>query len=205
MSNSNLMGLIPVSDGWLSQKFSAGHKGLDIGWHNIEKCDVRAWNDGEVIAYGADAAKAWFIVLKHDNGQLSGYWHLDKCPVLHNGDRVKKGQKIGIRGNSGKASGTHLHFLLTDAYDPAHYSYNTMIAHTIDPLPWLYRLKTDVSFVPGADGFNLLDLPLETREIDPEAVKKAMNESIKALLERVYGELGFNVEQYTLSYKLKGK
>ena len=205
MSNNLMMGLIPVSDGWLSQKFSSGHKGLDIGWHDIEKCDVRAWNDGEVVAWGADAAKAWFIVLKHDNGQLSGYWHLDKCPVLHNGDKVKKGQKIGIRGKSGKASGTHLHFLLTDAYNPVHVSYNTMIAHTIDPLPWLYRLKTDVSYVPGADGFNLLDLPLETREIDPEAVKKAMNDSIKELLEKVYGELGFNVEQYTLSYKLKGK
>lgn len=203
--SSNLMGLIPVNDGWLSQKFGPGHKGIDIGWHNVGKCDVRAWNDGEVIAYGADAAGAWFIVLKHDNGQLSGYWHLDKCPVLHNGDKVKKGQKIGVRGSSGNSSGIHLHFLLTDAFNPVHYSYNTMIAHTIDPLPWLYRLKTDVSYVSGVNGFNLLDLPLETREIDPAALKKVMNDSIKELLERVYGELGYDVKEFTLSYKLKGK
>lgn len=199
------MGLVPVADGWLSQKFSASHKGIDIGWHDIEHCDVRAWNDGVVFAYGADAAKAWFIVLKHDNGQLSGYWHLDKCPVLHNGDKVKKGQKIGIRGKSGKASGTHLHFLLTDAYNPVHYSYVTMINHTIDPLPWLYKLESDKGFVSGADGFNLADLPLETKEIDPEAVKKVINGSVKDLIAKTFSELGYDLENFKISYILKGK
>lgn len=201
-----MQGLIPVADGWLSQKFDkAKHKGIDIGWHDVEHCDVRAWNDGNVFAWGADAAGAWFIVLKHDNGQLSGYWHLHQCPTVKTGQRVKKGEKIGLRGNTGYSGGTHLHFLLTDDFNPQKYNYNVMLAHTIDPLPNLYRLATDIGFVAGVDGINLTDLPLETVQIDPEALKKVTNEAIKELLVKVYGEIGYDVKNFKITYTLKEK
>ena len=81
-------GLLPVPEGWVSQKFSASHKGIDIGWCDVEYCDVRAWNGGYVIARGLDAAKAYFCVIKHDNGQVSGYWHLKDMPVVSVGQKV---------------------------------------------------------------------------------------------------------------------
>lgn len=206
MSNEKMSGLIPVSDGWLSQKFNKSkHKGIDIGFHAVEHCPVRAWNDGTVFAWGADAARAWFVVLKHDNGQLSGYWHLKNCPKVITGQHVRRGDVLGLRGNSGNSSGTHLHFLLTDCFDPEKYNYNEMLNHVIDPLKWLYRLESDTSYVPGVDNINLLDLPLQTKEIDPEALKKVIDANVKNLITNIFNEVGYNVNEYSLVYKIERK
>ena len=197
---SKIMGLLPVTEGWLSQKFSSSHKGIDIGWCNIENCPVRAWNDGFVIARGLDAAKAYFCVIRHDNGQESGYWHLKELPSVSVGQKVKKGETIGIRGKSGKATGTHLHFLLTDENAPSGYDYNGMIAHTIDPLPWIFRNASDG---PLKDG--LQDLPLEAAEIDAEALKTIINKHLRSMTEDVFDQLGYKVKNWKLTYSVKAK
>ena len=194
------MGLLPVPEGWVSQKFSSSHKGIDIGWCDVENCIVRAWNDGYIIARGLDAAGAWYCVIKHDNGQISGYWHLKDMPVVSVGQKVSKGEKIGIRGKSGKATGTHLHFLLTSDYNPGGYNYADMIAHTIDPLPWLFRNASD-----GPLKDYLSNLPLEAAEIDAEALKKVINDNIRSMTEKIFDQLGYKVKNYKITYSVKAK
>lgn len=194
------MGLLPVPEGWVSQKFSSSHKGIDIGWCDVEYCDVRAWNDGVVFARGLDAEKACFCVIKHDNGQLSGYWHLKDMPIVKNGETVKKGQKIGTRGHTGKAFGTHLHFILTEAYNPTTYSLNSMESHAIDPLPWLFKNASD-----GPLKDYLTNLPLEAAEIDAEALKKILNNQIRSMTEAVFDQLGYKVKNYKITYSVKAK
>lgn len=194
------MGLLPVPEGWVSQKFSSSHKGIDIGWCDLENCPVRAWNDGYVLARGLDAEKAYFCVIRHDNGQVSGYWHLHKLPSVSVGQNVKKGDVIGLRGKTGKASGTHLHFLLTSDYNPGGYNYSDMIAHTIDPLPWLFKYASD-----GPLKDHLTDLPLEAAEIDAEALKKVINDQIRKMTEAVFDQLGYKVKNYKITYSVKAK
>jgi murein DD-endopeptidase MepM/ murein hydrolase activator NlpD len=48
-------------------------------------------------------------VIDHENGFWSLYGHLKRATVKE-GDRVKKGDKIGVQGNTGKSAGEHLHF-----------------------------------------------------------------------------------------------
>ncbi|HEX7846018.1 MAG TPA: M23 family metallopeptidase [Chitinophagaceae bacterium] len=52
-----------------------------------------------------------FITIKHDDGSVAHYWHLQKDGVLVNiGDTVKAGQLIGLSGNTGYSAFPHLHF-----------------------------------------------------------------------------------------------
>ncbi len=69
---------------------------------------VRAVEDGTVVL----ADNLYFIgngvVLDHGNGVVSVYAHFSKTKVKP-GDKVKRGQVIGLAGASGRASGPHLH------------------------------------------------------------------------------------------------
>lgn len=53
------------------------------------------------------------IVIQHEDGSRSGYWHLKHNGALVNvGDTVKQGQLIAMSGNTGYAAFPHLHFLV---------------------------------------------------------------------------------------------
>lgn len=138
-------GLFPIWSGWISQEYSSSHKGIDIGWlmKDGENLPVRAWKSGTVIASGTDTAGGVYVVIRHEDNQWSGYWHLVKGSNIANGTVVKQGQTIGKRGNTGQSSGTHLHFLITRTGMPTLYTYNKMVANTVNPIPLCYKYKTD--------------------------------------------------------------
>lgn len=53
------------------------------------------------------------IVLQHDDGTRTGYWHLLQNGALVNvGDSVKQGQVIGLSGKTGYSAMPHLHFMV---------------------------------------------------------------------------------------------
>jgi murein DD-endopeptidase MepM/ murein hydrolase activator NlpD len=58
-----------------------------------------------------DRAKGYgnTILLKHSHKFKTRYAHL-KSIIVKEGERVLKGQKIGVQGRSGNATGEHLHF-----------------------------------------------------------------------------------------------
>ncbi len=52
-----------------------------------------------------------YIYIQHSDGSVACYWHLQKDGVLvQPGDRVEKGQPIGLSGNTGYSAFPHLHF-----------------------------------------------------------------------------------------------
>lgn len=52
-----------------------------------------------------------YISIKHNDGSVAHYWHLQKDGVMVNvGDTVKTGQWIGLSGNTGYSALPHLHF-----------------------------------------------------------------------------------------------
>lgn len=139
-------GLFPIWSGWISQEYKPGtHKGIDVGWLSVDGANLpcRAWKSGTVIASGTDAAGAYYVVIAHENNQWSGYWHLVKDTNIAKGTKVKQGDKVGVRGNTGLSSGIHLHFLITSEGMPATYNYNTMVNNTVNPIPLCYKYKTD--------------------------------------------------------------
>ena len=60
------------------------------------------------------------IVILHPDGTLGYYVHLDyKGSFVKEGEKIKKGQKIGISGITGYTSGPHLHFVVRKENDIA--------------------------------------------------------------------------------------
>lgn len=96
------------------------HYGLDV---KVQRGDtIRAAFDGKV-RYVSYQRRGYgnYVVIRHANGLETLYAHLTKKLVDEN-EVVKAGDPIGLGGNTGRSTGTHLHFetrLLGKALDPA--------------------------------------------------------------------------------------
>ncbi len=84
------------------------HAGIDIGSPQYQ--EVVAALDGEVIyADPTQGGLGKAVVLRHGNGLQTVYAHLSII-IAHEGDTVRQGQPIGGVGETGRATGPHLHF-----------------------------------------------------------------------------------------------
>jgi len=99
----------PVSNYRLSSKYGSrwgrSHKGIDLtGDKGIKAADA-----GQVEFVGIKNGYGNTIIIDHKNGFKTLYGHLNSYGVSK-GDKVDKGDKIGIMGNTGRSTGVHLHF-----------------------------------------------------------------------------------------------
>jgi hypothetical protein len=85
----------------------AVHLGFDLS--DVQNGPVQAANDGKVV-YAADLGiYGNCVVLDHGYALQSLYGHMRQINVKV-GDMVKKGQSMGIAGQTGLAGGVHVHF-----------------------------------------------------------------------------------------------
>lgn len=97
------------------------HYGTDFAADSGDS--VSAFADGYVYAAGESDSYGKYLILTHEGGFASLYAHLSEF-VAHEGDMVKRGQTIGRVGQTGNATGPHLHFelFLNDVYiNPEYY------------------------------------------------------------------------------------
>jgi murein DD-endopeptidase MepM/ murein hydrolase activator NlpD len=66
---------------------------------------------GVVVFSGWHNGYGNYVCVKHDSGFESRYGHLSKC-FVRKGLRIKQGQRIGLVGQTGVATGPHLDFQL---------------------------------------------------------------------------------------------
>lgn len=84
------------------------HNGLDLKV-NVGDTIVAAF-DGKVrIVKYERRGYGKYVVIRHDNGLETVYGHLSKQLVEEN-QLVKAGEIIGLGGNTGRSTGSHLHF-----------------------------------------------------------------------------------------------
>lgn len=86
------------------------HKGLDVKVYTGDT--IYAAFDGKiriVADQGRRVGYGKYVVIRHDNGLETIYAHLSKQLVKVD-EYVKSGQPIGLGGNTGRSSGSHLHF-----------------------------------------------------------------------------------------------
>ncbi len=83
------------------------HRGIDFKKKNEGK--VMASNHGKVIYVGEKRIRGKIILINHGCFIITSYWHLSAIKVKQ-GQVVKKGQVIGLIGESGLATGPHLHW-----------------------------------------------------------------------------------------------
>ena len=107
----------------------AGHDGVDFALPI--NTPIIAADDGEVVFAGSDGPYGFTVILKHSFGQTY-YGHLSSSLVQLK-QKVIKGEKIALSGNSGLSLGSHLHFALRRAdYDDQNGYYGKT-----DPVPYL--------------------------------------------------------------------
>jgi len=83
------------------------HTGIDI--IAPEGSPVRATNNGKVILTDDLFFSGNSIILDHGQGLYTMYFHLSKF-LVKVGQKVGKGDIIGLMGSTGRASGPHLHW-----------------------------------------------------------------------------------------------
>ena len=83
------------------------HLGFDLA--KTANSPVLAANDGKVIHAQYLGIYGNCVILDHGMGVQSLYGHLSAFQVRE-GDEVRKGQQIGVSGQTGMAGGDHLHF-----------------------------------------------------------------------------------------------
>ncbi|WP_428564152.1 MAG: M23 family metallopeptidase [Solidesulfovibrio sp. DCME] len=111
-------GYITSGFGARSSPFGRGgdyHNGVDIKVPSGSP--VSAAGAGRVTEAGTMSGYGLRIVVAHDFGLETVYAHLQKIEVKP-GQEVKRGQRIGLSGNSGRTTGAHLHYEVRAAGTP---------------------------------------------------------------------------------------
>jgi hypothetical protein len=84
------------------------HNGVDLaGW---PRTPIVATADGTIAKVTADKRLGNYVKIDHNNGLYTLYGHLHSKPNLKIGSKVKRGDKIGEMGATGRATATHVHY-----------------------------------------------------------------------------------------------
>lgn len=84
------------------------HQGIDIGVGSDNR--ILAAAGGRVYQVGYSPKTAGnYVLIKHPSGKTTSYSHMSRVDVKQ-GDNVKQGDRIGMKGSTGSATGPHLHF-----------------------------------------------------------------------------------------------
>lgn len=116
------------------KKYTDIHKGIDLVANpKNNNAKILCCGDGVVTAfrkYGQNGDNTGcFVRIKHDNGLYSLYYHLKSGSLrVKTKDKVKKGDVLGVIGNTGLATGIHLHFQVdkgssSSAINPKDYAF----------------------------------------------------------------------------------
>jgi len=95
--------------GKISQRYSWYHKAVDIA--NKDRPGIVAAQSGTVVTSGWGGGYGNYIVIDHGNGYKTLYAHMANGSIsIVLGQKVNKGQKLGVMGSTGRSTGVHLHF-----------------------------------------------------------------------------------------------
>lgn len=111
-------------------RWGTNHKGIDIA--NSIGTPIYATTDGVVIESGPASGFGMWVRLKHPDGTISVYGHINES-LVSEGQHVDAGEQIATIGNRGQSTGPHLHFeIWRDGEEK------------IDPLTWLRANGVDI-------------------------------------------------------------
>lgn len=104
-------GQLPMR-GYVTSKFGFRkyrfHYGTDV---KVQIGDsIRASWDGQVRIVGWDPrGYGYYVVIRHNNGLETVYGHLSR-PLFDEGEPIYAGEVLGLGGNTGRSTGSHLHY-----------------------------------------------------------------------------------------------
>jgi murein DD-endopeptidase MepM/ murein hydrolase activator NlpD len=111
-----------VSSGF-GTRWGRSHNGIDIA--APIGAPIRAPLPGEVIASGPASGFGMWVRVRHDDGTVTTYGHVNRS-FVRVGEQVAAGEEIAEVGNRGRSTGPHLHMEV-----------QTPGGATVNPRPWL--------------------------------------------------------------------
>lgn len=85
------------------------HKGIDFA--APKGTSINSFTEGEVLRAGKAGAYGNLVEIKHPDGMITRYAHMDKIdPAITKGTKVSAGTFLGNVGATGRVTGPHLHF-----------------------------------------------------------------------------------------------
>jgi murein DD-endopeptidase MepM/ murein hydrolase activator NlpD len=121
---------------------------------------VWATGDGKVIFRGVRGGYGNAIVLQHGGNVTTLYGHMSRFANVHVGNRVKQGQVIGYVGQTGLATGPHLHYEYR--VNGVHRNPRTVTLPPADPVPAEYQDDFRASTAPLWRQLDLYDTAATT-------------------------------------------
>ena len=101
----------------VTQEYKKGyHDGIDIAGAGYGS-PIKAANNGLVVQSGYTNTNGNYIIIAHKNGYYTIYAHMS-ARYKQVGDVVMAGDKIGGMGETGFATGVHLHFAIWEGGTP---------------------------------------------------------------------------------------
>lgn len=88
---------------------------------------IIATADGVIDKIDRNNRLGWYVAIEHGYGLRTVYGHLNRKPPIAVGDRVKRGEKIGEMGRTGRATASHLHYAVSKngkAENPMNYIFD---------------------------------------------------------------------------------
>ncbi|MFC3395780.1 murein DD-endopeptidase MepM [Brenneria rubrifaciens] len=85
----------------------APHRGVDFAMPIGSP--VLAVGDGEVVIAKRSGAAGNYVALRHGRQYTTRYMHMNRI-LVKAGQKVKRGDRIGLSGNTGRSTGPHLHY-----------------------------------------------------------------------------------------------
>ena len=128
--------------GWRNDPFTgerAFHTGIDLV--KSHQAPIYAFTAGEVIHAKEGAPGSGFggfgivVAILDKYGSLHCYCHLDMAAVKV-GQYVQQGQMVGRQGNTGRSTGSHLHYEVRKTHSPK-YGWQPGHNHVYDPGEYL--------------------------------------------------------------------
>lgn len=121
------------------------HEGVDIAAPSGTAVKVAA--DGIVARTGTDPGYGRFVEVRHKDGFSTLYAHLGRNLGMKKGVYVKRGTPIAVVGDSGRSTGSHLHFEISRKgrpLNPAHFLDKTFASADDLPLKAAARVPRKV-------------------------------------------------------------
>lgn len=118
--------IITSNFGWRyhpKTKVKKFHHGVDLVSSIGKNRSLYPIGSGTVIATGFHSSAGKYIVIRHENGMYSCYFHCETIYV-HIGQVLDKDSRIGIYGTTGESTGNHLHLELRGHWNRALFSSN---------------------------------------------------------------------------------
>ncbi|MBA4541859.1 MULTISPECIES: M23 family metallopeptidase [Thermoactinomyces] len=101
-----ITGQITSNFGWRHGRM---HKGIDIWNAAKSQTEIHAALGGTVVRAGYAGTYGNLVVIDHGGGWVTYYAHLSRI-MVSKGEKVSTGQQLGYMGQTGRATGYHLHF-----------------------------------------------------------------------------------------------